>query len=329
MITDPDYRDDATVRHPPPQQPATARDSHPSLAQRLAALDRLPDIASDHDVPPPLDLVPDPEDLFRGDQHRNWIPSPRPMPWQDWVIAIADQHAAEELGELRTAVNLVGGTKAATLTVGAVLDLLEAGHQSRLASALAGSRSESVLASDDPPLHAAVFTLVGQALVDAGSAAWTVPWTGTRHLVPSDGTPEELHDLVRAAVDRPTEVSRLRLHLAASDVDVEDPVALPTDPPTTDDEFDATNSELLDEQRGHLGLVVTATVLVLVVAGMAAFSDSDEEPPGYRPGLTTISPWLPYVDPPVPPRPPVEVPKPYPVPPLPEVPYVPVAPATP
>jgi Zn-dependent protease with chaperone function len=206
MITDPDYLD-MPVWHPSPR-PAMVRDSHPSLKQRLAALDRLPDTASP-DLPSPLDLIPDPEGIFRTVNRRDQLRGPRPMPWRNWVLAIANQHAAEELAELRTAVNRVRDTKSAALTVGAVLDLLEAGHRSRLEAALTG------------PLHAAVFTLMGQALVQAGSASWTVPWTGVRHLIPVDGTSDELRDLVRAAVDRPTEVARLRSPLATSNVDIE------------------------------------------------------------------------------------------------------------
>jgi hypothetical protein len=62
--------------------------------------------------------------------------------------------------------------------------------------------------------------MIGQYLVEAGRAQWTLSWTGPSRLIAADITAEELRDLLAAAVTRPaTEVSRLRLHLAALRLD--------------------------------------------------------------------------------------------------------------
>ena len=76
----------------------------------------------------------------------------------------------------------------------------------------------------------AVFALVGKHLVQAGKASWTGGWTGAGRLVARDTTLTEIFDLVHAAMDKPTEVSRLRLHLATLGPNTDKPVSAASPP---------------------------------------------------------------------------------------------------
>jgi hypothetical protein len=96
----------------------------------------------------------------------------------------------------------------------AVLNLLEADQGLALAQQLDDSDADDEAAESLGRLVAALFSLVGQGLVQIGAASWHLSWTGASTLVPRDITAAELIDLIAAAIRNPLDVPRLRLHLA-------------------------------------------------------------------------------------------------------------------
>src|SRR5262249_23273343 len=124
------------------------------------------------------------------------------------------------------------------------LSLLEAGRRHDLALALrpanltapAGPGGPGETTEEDglTLLGTALYALVGQSLVTLGRASWRIRWMAPSELI-SDWVPvAELQPRVTAAVHRPRDVARLRLHLAEHGVDVQVPVVLRSAAPQTD-----------------------------------------------------------------------------------------------
>ncbi|MBP2478117.1 Zn-dependent protease with chaperone function [Crossiella equi] len=218
MLADPDYRDVlARRRSAPPESGRTVLDTHPSLAERLARLRELPAVDGPRELRPALSLLgADPGELCLLLGAEMAPPETVRTPWRQWLALASGSHVETAVAWLRPAVRALTGAR--RLTINAALDLLEAGRGAELAARTA---REAGLPPDrgEDLLHAALTGLLGAALVRAGSASWTAPWTGTPGLIVRDPA-VELTDLVRRALASPREVSRLRLHLAVLGVDV-------------------------------------------------------------------------------------------------------------
>jgi Zn-dependent protease with chaperone function/nucleoid-associated protein YgaU len=221
MLADPDYRDVfAELWRNPPQGPVSRFDSHPTLAQRLAALESLdarggaaPASASAGSAAGAA------SDLLTGGQRRDlsralghaMFPSETgpDLPWPAWVAVAATLSATAPARDLLRAAGRVAAGAPASLHT--VLDVLEAGRGADLER---GPGEDRVLSDR------ALLALIGQYLVTAGRAEWTVSWTGPGRLIAADSAADDLPDLVAAAIGRPAGgVARLRLHLAALGVD--------------------------------------------------------------------------------------------------------------
>ncbi|PPK63692.1 M48 family metalloprotease [Actinokineospora auranticolor] len=182
MLADPGYRERVARRRANPPEGGGWRDSHPPLRRRLDRLARLPGSP----VRPPEDpgeLLADPAALLPSVTPRATRPARR-LEWREWLDDIAEHHA-------RAAAAMA---PVEPVTLASVLELVAGGSR----------------VSFD-----AVYAAVGQALVAAGTARWSVPWNGTRALVDAD----EITELVRLAVDDRTVVPRLREALVAAGVD--------------------------------------------------------------------------------------------------------------
>ncbi|WP_158854891.1 M48 family metallopeptidase [Saccharothrix deserti] len=173
--------------HPPVD--VGRRDSHPALRQRLALLQRLTEEPRPVEGAP-AELLSDPTSLFVRVTPPNSRPG-KPVPWQAWLELLAEHDAAAAAMALPVD----------PVTCEAVFALLAEGPHP-------AARFD------------AVYAVVGQALVTAGVAAWTVPWTSSRALVFADGSPDVITDLVRDAIDRPDAVDRLRSALLTAGADL-------------------------------------------------------------------------------------------------------------
>lgn len=280
MLDDPGYRDVlARWRRNPPEQPRSPLDSHPSLDHRLARLADAPSNSVARDGSPAKSVLSDPQELLVRVWHAARPPGSSEQPWQDWLSTIAEREATEPARGLTQAAERLG----ATPTLGGVLDLLEAGRAAVLASALTDTRSEPDAPADvgRTMLVSAVSALVGQQVVQAGKASWTVAWTGTTRLFARNITSAEIVALVHAAVEKPTEAPRLRLHLTALGLDADQSVAAAATESarSSSDLHVVVKPANLDEQRkiASIALPVMAAMLCAVI--LAVVYGPDEPAP--------------------------------------------------
>ncbi|MGW0517352.1 M48 family metalloprotease [Crossiella sp. NPDC003009] len=295
MLNDPDYRDVlAQHRNAPPETARTILDTHPPLAQRLDYLATLPSHANAPREPRPgLNLLgADPGVAARRVAAAMRAQDVKPMPWREWVRLASGSHVDRHLAWLRPAVAELSGPRRepAELSIDTALDLLEAGQTQDLAERVA--TRAGVEAERGPDLlRAALVSLLGAALVGAGAASWTAPWTGTPKLIVGDPG-FELTDLVQRAMDHPREVARLRLHLAALGVDsrTPHPAAKPVGGTTelrlgiADPEIRAAGKRTRNLSLWSAGIVGAAVLLALFVF--------KEEPKPVRPPGLTYNPFL-------------------------------------
>lgn len=283
MLDDPEYRDVLTQWWiDPPEQPRSRLDSHPTLEQRLIRLAERPHDSAILDSSPARAVLIDPHAL--SVQVWNTV---RPsqsggQPWRDWLRDLAEYQATEPARGLPEAAQRLGGTP----TLGGVLDLLETGGTSALTGALTDARSERGVPADVGRnlLVTGVCALIGQHLVQAGMATWTGTWTGAGRLVARDTTSAEIFDLVRAAVDTPTEVARLRLHVAALGIDDKPRTApaRPESPGVGSDRHVVVQPANLTEQR-KIAKIALPTVGLMLFAILLApvIIDSPEPSPQF------------------------------------------------
>lgn len=296
MLADPDYRELlAEWRADPPQPRRSRLDSHPSLDQRLANLARHRGRSgpgepaawsegSDGSAPA-IELLADPG-IART---RVWAAqdgwSLTRLPLREWVDALAQRQATGPARELAAAVRRL--RRSQELTAATVLDLLEAGKAARLAAAMAGPTAtgtgqDTVADAHRAQLTAAVFVLAAHCLVATGRAGWTAGWAGPGRLVARDVTAGELYDLVQSAVDNPTEVPRLRLHLASLGVNVAAPVTLTRSAPAAPGGSSSVVIEPADrDERRRVSAISLGTAGVLLVVVLAAALGRDEPEPTF------------------------------------------------
>lgn len=216
-------------------------DSHPTLAQRLEMIERLPDQGASPDPSPASELIAGQEPLVAAVQRTalarlsadaDELVELSGPDWADRAATTLTRRAVEDLLE-------AAGEPAEPVTsLGAVLALLEAGGAERLARNLAQARTPSAAADEVDALGdlgAALFALAGCSLVAAGQAAWQLSWTGLGVLVGPGLDSAELLDLAECAVAAPVaatcfreRLDKLGLNLDASPVRPSPTVALVT-----------------------------------------------------------------------------------------------------
>jgi Zn-dependent protease with chaperone function len=184
-------------------------DSHPSLAERLAAIERLPEPALRHDPRPALALLADPRRAALHTQASMLTEDALRLPVMDWPhIVERGLYAgsnAEAMKDVFQAVGHMTGT--AQPTVDTLLRALAGGRPGDLGARLrmAGWRGD-----DTPELVARVVARALEGLlIQAGRARYRFSWSEVAKLVDGDGNEVDLTDAVRAAVDDPHQVNAL------------------------------------------------------------------------------------------------------------------------
>ncbi|WP_439673455.1 M48 family metallopeptidase [Embleya sp. MST-111070] len=224
MLDDVGYR--ATVdrlRMSPPEPERTRRDTHPTLARRIAALDAPAGHNRDR-VRPAAALLGDWHLLARNLRCEGEIEPPfataRSLPNDEWLHRITALLAGDAAHRLRAVAAQHSGVP--NPGIGTVLELLGRGHGARMAAALAaeGTPAPGRPAPDAHELTAHLTALVNEALVAARRARWVPSWTQPSLAEPIGPMPPYL-DLVRAAPHDPDEALRLRGLLVSVGVDVE------------------------------------------------------------------------------------------------------------
>ncbi|GAA2455937.1 M48 family metallopeptidase [Streptomyces macrosporus] len=288
MLTDPDYAEALEEWRRRPEPPRSRLDSHPPLGRRLAALDRCPRAATVPDPRPGWTLLGEDASLPAQVWHsllRGLVPLAvadrrAGQPWEEWLDDAAEAQVVRAVEDLRGPLALLGGPPDPTLD--ALLDLLAAERGAELAGALYGTEWGADRWGDGPgtPVQALV-TLVGQGLVVAGRAGWTVRWTGPAALIVYDAEAREAMELARAAVTDPDVASRLRAQLVLCGVNTAIPLdrtgplsrsggPRPTRPP--------------GPARRRAGWPLVAMGVIVVVFGWSVLGGGDE-PERFRPGI--------------------------------------------
>jgi hypothetical protein len=144
-------------RRCPPERQRSPRDSHPSLSERLALLERCPGPAEGSDSGSVTELLGAADSLFRDlcDTMPTYHEA-RKLPWKEWLCLLAQHWASTPLEPLRHAVNTIHGRwrddTIPALTLDRVFDLLKAGKSGELATVLGSSPSPAEDTDVDPDL---------------------------------------------------------------------------------------------------------------------------------------------------------------------------------
>ncbi len=197
-------------------------DSHPSLAERLAHAERLPEgPTAGHDARPARDLLVDADDVERQvgavltrqltgvlmDRHVRWDASAA------GEYAVDLEEDAEVL--LRAAANVAEDPDAASLA--AAIVLIEEGEAAALATTITGPLRDAT-PEEQAELHRRVLThhlgsAIGCYLVAERGHSWAVSWSGPLALVDGKGAATDPFAMAESLLDDPSSGARLRRSL--------------------------------------------------------------------------------------------------------------------
>lgn len=208
-----------------PEEKASRWDSHPPIADRVAALARTPVAGGDGaaDPRPATDLVPDLAAWCdRLDKVSFRLEGQEVLPFPAYTAAAALARNQQGADILYRTAGRVSGVDGAGLS--AVLDLLAAGRLPELATA--ATRCDWQDEEERQQAAAAVAGLLSAALAVAaaqgGNASWQHPWSGSIELVDTTGAPLDLDALAKTAVAEPDELPKVRARLAELGIREED-----------------------------------------------------------------------------------------------------------
>jgi Zn-dependent protease with chaperone function len=184
-------------------------DSHPSLADRLAAIEHLPEPQHVPDPRSALTLLQDPNVAVQAVEHSMWTPEAlaglRPVPWEELVAeGMYAGRNADALHDLAVAGQRVMG--AARPYLDAAFEAIARGRQAELEAQLrelGWNPSDTLLAG-----------VLGQALeavlIQLGEAKWTLSWSGPARLLFDDGEEVALSEYAAQVAANPEAVAGLR-----------------------------------------------------------------------------------------------------------------------
>ncbi|GLY72276.1 M48 family metallopeptidase [Actinoallomurus iriomotensis] len=188
-------------------------DSHPSLAERLAAIGRLPEPSVRPDPRPALALLADPQRAAMATQASMLTPEALRLPVLEWPqIVERGLWSASNAESLKDVFEAVGAmTNTPQPTVDTVLRVLAGGGAGDLGARLrrAGWRGD-----DTAELVSRVVARAFEGLlIQAGRARYVFSWSDVAKLRDSNGNEIDLSGIVRPAVDDPGQVNALHASL--------------------------------------------------------------------------------------------------------------------
>lgn len=206
----------AEMRADAPPAEKSRWDSHPSIAVRVAAMDRMSDPAPARDTRPATVLVPGFEAAAAELAARVVnVEGRTQLAWEELTatsLVVTRQRTVDIF--YRAAARVAGQPRA---NLGTVLDLVASGRRGAWEKDL-GVVAEKGQEGD--PLAVVMEMLVGQAAVQAGVARWQHSWSGPARLVGRDGTELDVTPLAALALS-PESVVAARARLGELGVDVE------------------------------------------------------------------------------------------------------------
>jgi hypothetical protein len=208
MMSDPGRQAEIARLADEPQE-TSPYDSHPSLAERLAAIEHLPEPQHVPDPRSALTLLQDANVAVQAVEHAMWTPEAlaglRPVAWEELVAAgMYAGRNADALHDLAVAGQRVMG--AALPYLDAAFEAIARGRQAELEERLrelGWKPSETLLAE-----------VLGQALeamlIQLGEAMWTLSWSGPARLLFEDGEEVALAEYAAQVAADPAAVPGLR-----------------------------------------------------------------------------------------------------------------------
>jgi len=201
----------ATVVNSPEER--SPYDSHPSLAERLAAIGRLPEPAVRPDPRPALALLADPQRAALHTQASMLTEEALRLPVLDWPqIVERGLYAGSNAEAMKDVFEAAGRlTNTPQPTVDTVLRVLAGGGAGDLGAQL---RMANWRGDDTRELVARVVARAFEGLlIQAGRVRYVFSWSELAKLRDRDGAEVDLTGPVRAAVDDPRQVNALHSRL--------------------------------------------------------------------------------------------------------------------
>ncbi|MEU9132283.1 M48 family metalloprotease [Kitasatospora sp. NPDC048540] len=199
-----------------PEEQADPYDSHPPIAQRVAAIEALPadGLESAEDGAGALALLRDPERTLAALEAATLAPAAAAKRRVDWPELVDRGHLAHAREAGQPILRALTGSGLHG-TVDALLDAVDAGRGPEIAGRLPGSERATPDALR-PALRSGVARLAVLALAEAGLAHWELSWSETAVLALPDGMAEGFDAALDAVVaDRP-DTAPLRALLTAA-----------------------------------------------------------------------------------------------------------------
>ncbi|MGN9837858.1 M48 family metallopeptidase [Nonomuraea sp. H19] len=213
LMSDPERQAEIAKQAEQPEE-VSPYDSHPSLADRLAAIEQLPEPQHVPDPRSALTLLVDPNVAVQAVEQSMWtqqaLAELRPVPWEELVAhGMYAGRNADALNDLAVAGQRVMGASRPYLD--AAFEAIARGRQAELADKLrelGWSPSETLLAG-----------VLGQAieavLIQLGEAKWTLSWSGPARLLFDDGEEVALSEYAAQVAADPAAVAGLRQWLGS------------------------------------------------------------------------------------------------------------------
>ncbi|MEV4474338.1 M48 family metallopeptidase [Nonomuraea salmonea] len=184
-------------------------DSHPSLSERLAAIEHLPEPQQVPDPRSALTLLIDANVAVQAVEQSMWsqeaLATLRPVPWEDLVAhGMYAGRNADALHDLAVAGQQVMGASRPYLD--AAFEAIARGRQAELEAKL--------LEQGWNPSPTLLSGVLGQALeavlIQLGQAKWTLSWSGPARLLFDDGEEVALTEYAAQVATNPAAVAGLR-----------------------------------------------------------------------------------------------------------------------
>ncbi|MFI5915889.1 M48 family metalloprotease [Dactylosporangium sp. NPDC051541] len=205
----------AKLRDGAPPEERSRWDSHPPIADRIKAMQAMPDPGVAADDRPATVLLGDPAGLAQRLQRAALnIEDKTLLPWEQLTDAGIAANAQRDVDALFRAAARLGNTAQGDL--GLVLHLVEQGRTAELARA---AEPHGDPAEQRAELTNRIGAAIALAARGGGQGRWRHSWTGGAEFVRPDGTEPPIDEIAKLAVD-PATVAAARQRLAELSVDV-------------------------------------------------------------------------------------------------------------
>ncbi len=196
-------------------QPQPTYDSHPSLADRLAAVASLPDDDTRDRSGRALDMLRDPDrEIRRVHQWMFQDPDLIPATWEE-IVPQAGRAAARQGARKLVRLGHEGGL-GDRLAVGDLLDIIRYELADEMVRPLLDEGASQEVERQMAARLVTAFLVT--AAIEAGTASYRFSWAAPWQLVDGRGEVEELPRLVDAALADPAEVCALELWLGSHEL---------------------------------------------------------------------------------------------------------------